>query len=296
MLSVRCQGLLLSGLLVFSSAASAVVTVTDDAGRAVTLQRPAQRIVSLAPHATELLFEAGAGHLIVGVSDYSDYPEQAKKLPSVGNIFALDLEQLIALKPDLVVVWGTGNARLLASKLRSSHVSVFESEPHDFEVVATSLERLAILTGTEPIGKSAAGRFRSRLESLRKTYQLKASEKPMTVFYQVWHQPLMSLNDQHLVSKAIKLCGGTNIFGTRPELSPTVTTEAVLAANPAVIIASDDGDQHYLAKWLNYPSLTAGSRNRLYTINGNWLNRAGPRVLDGTEELCQRLAEARKKT
>lgn len=276
------------------SAAMAGVSVTDDGGHTVAMAQPARRIVSLAPHATELLFAAGAGQFVVGVSDYSDYPDAAKKIASVGNIFALDLERLLALKPDLVVVWGTGAAKQLAGKLRSNHLTVFESEPRDYAMVASSIERLARLAGTDAAGQAAATAFRSRLEMLRKTYQPAANTVPVSVFYQVWRQPLMTLNDEHMVSAAIRLCGGSNIFGKLKEISPTVTVEAVLAANPdAIITGGDNADA--LADWRQFTSLRAVSRHHLYSVNGDWLNRAGPRILDGTEALCRQIALVRIK-
>ena len=271
------------------------VSATDDSKRKITLDKPAQRIISLAPHATELLFAVGAGAQIVGVSEYSDYPEQAKKIPSVGNVFALDLERVISLKPDLVVVWGTGNAKLLTSKLRENHVTVFESEPHDFEAIATSLERLAILTGTEIKGKEAAATFRTRLENLRQTYQLKPGQKTVSVFFQIWRKPLMTLNDQHLVSSAINLCGGKNIFGNMKEISPTVNLEAVLSLNPQAIVASSGEKQDVLSEWLQFPRLFAVNKDNLFIIDGNWINRSGPRILDGVESLCKNLHIARAK-
>lgn len=281
---------------VFSSSfVDAAVTSVDDSQRKITLNKPAQRIISLAPHATELLFAAGAGSQIVGVSDYSDYPEQAKKITSVGNIFALDLERVIALKPDLVVVWGTGNAKLLTSKLRENHITVFESEPHDFEAIASSMERLATLTGTTAIGFAAAEKFRTRLASLRQNYKLKDTQKYISVFYQVWRKPLITLNDQHLVSQAIHLCGGKNIFGDMKEISPTISVESVLSQNPQAIIASTGEKQDVLADWLQFPGLLAVSKNNLFTVEGDWINRSGPRILDGTEVLCQRLANVRNK-
>ena len=278
-----------------SSTAHATVTTVDDARHTIILSKPAQRIISLAPHATELLFEVGAGPLLVGVSDYSDYPEQAKKISSVGSIFALDIERVIALKPDLVVLWGTGNAKLLANKLRGIHVSVFESEPSNFEMIASSLERLSILTGTEITGKTAAAKFRARLESLRKTYQTSGTAKPISVFYQVWSKPLMTLNDQHLVSTAIRLCGGKNVFADLKEISPTVSTEAVLAENPQAIVTSMGEKQDMLADWRQFPHLSAVSKGNLFTLKSDLIIRAGPRVLDGTEELCKHLATARAK-
>lgn len=294
-LHTLCTSVLLAGCALGSAAHATAVSTVDDAGRTVTLSRPAQRILSLAPHATELLFAAGAGALLVGVSDYSDYPEQAKKISSVGNIFALDLERVIALKPDLVVVWGTGNAKLLVNKLRDIHVTVFESEPRNFETVASSLERLSVLTGTEKAGNAAAVKFRTRLESLRQTYQLNAATPPVRVFYQVWSKPLMTLNDQHLVSAAIRLCGGKNIFADLKELSPTVSTEAVLAANPQAIITSTGERQDMLADWRQFSAVSAVSKGNLFTVKSDLINRAGPRVLDGTEDLCKHLATARAK-
>ncbi|MFZ6774482.1 cobalamin-binding protein [Undibacterium sp. SXout7W] len=272
----------------------AAVTVLDDAQRQVSLAQPAQRIVSLAPHITELLFEAGAGKNIVAVTDYSDYPEAAKKLPSIGNIFALDLERLLALKPDLVIIWGTGNAKILANKLRQNHITVFESEPHDFEMIATSLERFSILAGTSAVGKPAADAFRKRLDGLRKTYQ-PASSKPISVFYQMVRKPLMTLNDDHMVSSAIRLCGGRNVFGKLKELSSTITTEAVLAANPDVMLTTGESTEA-LQDWLAFPVLTAVRKQQFYTIKADLLNRAGPRILDGTEILCKHLTVARSKS
>ncbi|MBX9723022.1 MAG: helical backbone metal receptor, partial [Candidatus Obscuribacterales bacterium] len=164
--------------------AQASIRVIDDSQRAVILEKPARRIISLAPHVTELVFAAGAGDLLVGVSEYSDFPEEAKKIASVGNIFALDLERLLALKPDLIIIWGTGNAKLLAKKLRDNKITVFESEPRNYEDIAASIEKIAKLSGTENIGANAAQQFRLRLKSLAHNYRLQDHEKPVSVFHQ----------------------------------------------------------------------------------------------------------------
>jgi len=283
---------ILSALLI-SASSLAAVSVKDDAQRTITLDKPAQRIISLAPHATELLFEAGAAKSIVAVSDYSDFPAAAKALPSVGNVFALDLEKLLALKPDLVVVWGTGGGKVLVNKLRDNHITVFESEPRDYEMVASSLERLGILAGTATAGKAAADKFRSRLALLQQQYQ-SARDKPVTVFYQINRKPLMTLNDTHMVSAAIRLCGGKNVFGALKEISPTVSVEALLAANPDAIITGGSNTDS-LNEWRQFSVLTAAKKNHLYAVNGDWLNRAGPRILDGTEALCKYIAAAREK-
>ena len=200
----------------------------------------------------------------------------------------------MAFKPDLVVIWGTGNARALANKLRGQHITVFESEPRNFEMVATSIERLSILAGTETIGKSTASGFRTRLEDLRKTYRQPDASNPIRVFYQVWNKPLMTLNDEHMISAAIRLCGGSNVFGKLKELSPTITIEALLASNPDVIVTGGENTDA-LNEWRQFKALTAVKQNRLIAIPADLLNRAGPRILDGTEALCKQLAVARGK-
>ncbi|MES2069341.1 MAG: cobalamin-binding protein [Pseudomonadota bacterium] len=291
---VRRGAILAAGCL-WSCHAAAVVSVTDDAQHTISLGSPARRIVSLAPHTTEILFAVGAGPQLIGVSEYSDYPEQARHIPSVGNVFALDFERVLALKPDLVVVWGTGNGAAIASKLRELHLNVYQSEPHDYEGIATSMERLAVLSGNAASGKAAAGAFRQRLDGLKKTYAQAPGSKPVSVFYQIWRSPLMTLNDAHMVSAAIRLCGGENIFGKLREISPTVNVEAVLKADPEVIMTTDGEKQDALADWLRFTKLAAVAKSNLYTVKGDWINRSGPRILDGTEAVCKFLDGARKK-
>lgn len=270
------------------------VEVKDDAGRIVKLNHPAKRIISLAPHATELLFTAGAGAAIIGVSDYSNFPEQAKKIAHVGSVFALDIERIVALKPDLVVVWGTGGAKIIAKQLRDQHLAVFESEPRNFETVATSIERLAQLSGTAAVGDKAAAAFRARLTQLKNTYK-REKKPPVRVFYQVWHQPLMTLNSQHLVSEMLRLCGAENIFGDLKEISPTVSAEAVIAANPDAIVTTGDVNQDQFAQWRPFSQLTAVKKSQLFVIQDDWMSRPGPRVLDGAEALCRHLSKANSK-
>lgn len=290
----RCRIVALAGWLA-SCCAAAAVSVTDDAQHAVSLDQPARRIVSLAPHTTELLFAVGAGPRVIGVSEYSDYPEQAQKIPSVGNVFALDVERLLALQPDLVVVWGTGNGAAVADKLRKLHLNVYQSDPHDYDGIATSMERLAILAGTPATGQAAAATFRQRLDGLRKTYRQAPGTRPVTVFYQIWRNPLMTLNDTHMVSAAIRLCGGENIFGKLRGISPTVNVEAVLKANPEVIMTTDAEKQEALADWLRFTKLAAIEKSNLYVVKADWIDRSGPRILDGTEAVCKDLDNARKK-
>ncbi len=273
----------------------AEVSVIDDSKRIVRLDKPAKRIISLAPHVTELVFAAGAGNSLVGVSEYSDYPEEAKRIPSIGSIFALDLERILALKPDLVIIWGSGNAKLLANKLRDNKLTVFENEPHSFDDIANAIEKIGILAGTEKVGTANAQQFRQRLQNLITTYQLKEKQKPILVFHQMVKSPLMTVNREHFISKMIHLCGGKNVFAELNDISATITVEALMNANPEFIFSSGKDNNKLLADWSSFPNLIAVKKQNLYSIPGDWLHRAGPRVLDATELLCKKIQEARNK-
>jgi iron complex transport system substrate-binding protein len=287
-----CSAIALLCCVIGAVAQAAPVAATDDAGHVITLATPARRIVSLAPHVTELLFAAGAGARLVGVSDYSDFPPAAKAIGSVGGAAALDIERIVQLKPDLVVAWGSGNSASQLARLRGLGIAVFDSEPRTFAAIAASLERLATLAGSEAVGHAAANDFRARLHTLSSTYQQRA---PVRVFYQIWREPLMTLNGSSMVSAAIRLCGGSNIFAQLPQLAPVVGTEAVLEANPEVIVTGGDDELAALAGWRRFASLLAVQRNNLFVINADWLARSGPRLLEGTELLCRQLDSARRK-
>ena len=274
-----------------SNAVSATVSVLDDSGNTVRLAAPAQRIVSLSPHATELLFAAGAGQQVVGVSEYSDFPAAAKQLPSVGGSGQLDIERIVSLKPDLIVAWGSGNNRRQLERLRKLGLNVFESEPRSFEAIADSLDRLGVLVGRDE-GRLQAQQFRQQVKTLEKQY---AGRSPITVFYQIWSAPLMTLNDAHIVSHAIKLCGGVNVFGQLKPLAPTISREAVLTANPDMIIVSDEKGNG-LERWRSFKRMQAVVSGNLMTIDGGMMNRAGPRVMEATRTLCEQVDDARKRT
>lgn len=278
-------------LLLACCIANAAVSVTDDGGNIITLKTPASRIVSLAPHTTELLFAAGAGAAVAGVSAYSDFPAQAKRLPSVGNSAQLDLERIIRLRPDLVVAWKSGNAARQIAHLRQLGFPVFESEPRDFASIATNIDRLATLAGTSAQGKVAASAFLQQLAALRERY---ASASKLRVFYQIWPSPLMTLNETHLVSQALALCGAVNVFGALPQMVPVVGIEAVISADPDVIFISDErtGSNNI---WQRYTQLQAVQKKNILQVNGTLMNRAGPRLLEGTAQLCEQLELARQR-
>ncbi|KWF23976.1 cobalamin-binding protein [Burkholderia pseudomultivorans] len=276
--------------------AHADVSARDDAGNTVTLPAPAQRVISLAPHATELIFAAGGGAKLVGAVSYSDYPPAAKSVPRVGDNKALDLERIAALKPDLIVVWRHGNAERQTDALRALHIPLFFSEPKHLDDVSSSLRRLGTLLGTQPAADAAAASFDRTIGSLRARY---AARAPVTVFFQVWDRPLMTLNGAHLISDVIALCGGRNVFASLQPLVPTVTDEAVLAADPEAIVTTSAGatrsDQALpsLERWRAWPALTAVARGNLFAIDGDLLTRPAPRIAQGAAALCEDLDAAR---
>ncbi|WP_322068551.1 cobalamin-binding protein [Paraburkholderia bannensis] len=272
------------------------VSAVDDNGDTITLAAPAQRVVSLAPHITELVYAAGGGAKLVGAVSYSDYPPQAKSVPRVGDNRALDLERIAALKPDLIVVWRHGNAQQQLDRLRELHIPLFFSEPHRLDDVATSLTRLGTLLGTDATAQDAARAYRGQIAQLRATY---AQRAPVSVFYEVWDQPLMTINGESMISDAIALCGGRNVFAAlRPQV-PTLSTEAVIAANPDAIVTASVGataPDHplpALERWRAWPQLKAVAHDNLYAIDGDLLSRAGPRIAQGAQRLCEDLQRAR---
>jgi iron complex transport system substrate-binding protein len=285
--------LLGAGLLALIAARGAVasVTATDDAGNVVTLARPAERIVSLAPHATELLFAAGAGARVVGVVAHSDWPREARALPRVGDANALDLERIVAFAPDLVVAWPyTMPAQLEA--LRARGATIFVSDPKTIAGIARDAEALGTPAGTSAAAQRAAAALRARAAGLAAQYK---GTPAISVFYEVWNDPLQTIGGRHLISQAIALCGGANVFGAQTLAAPTVSFEAVVAAAPEAIIAgSDDGRRPpWLDDWTRWRDIPAIRYGNLFVANGDLMHRSGPRFVDGVESLCVMLDQAR---
>jgi iron complex transport system substrate-binding protein len=273
-------------------AAQAEITVTDDAGRQLLLAAPARSIVSLAPHATELLFAAGAGSRVVGVSAFSDYPEVARALPKVSGAFRIDLERLLALKPDLVVGWLSGNARADLDAIQSLGIPVFIAEPRRLEGIAETLERLGHVAGSEETAARAAGQFREGLARLR---QQNRDKPPVRVLIQISVQPLMTLSYRHPMHEMVTLCGGRNLFAASDLVAPSLGLEAVRIENPEAVLFSDSLGSRDTVRdwWRERVSLPAVRQGRLYAMPADLVLRQTPRVLQGAERICAALDEAR---
>jgi iron complex transport system substrate-binding protein len=278
-------------LMAAATASAAPITVRDDDGNIVTLQKPAQRVIAMAPHVTELLFAAGAGEKIVGAVTYSDYPEAAKKIPRVGDNRLIDMERVAAMKPDLIVIWMHGGFERQIENLRKLGVPLFHSEPEKLDGIADNIERLGQLMGTDAVANAAAADIRQQFTALSKQY---ANRPPVRLFYQVWDKPLYTLNGKAIVSDSIRLCGGINIFADQKVTAPVVSMEAVLQANPEAIIGTSEKDYGSVDLWKPYSTLLAVKNNNLFRLQGDLLNRAGPRMVAGTKALCERIDEARQ--
>lgn len=267
-------------------------SVVDDTGYTVTLAGPAQRIISLAPSMTELLFAAGAGEKVVGVSEYSDYPLEAASLPIVGRYNLLNTEAILALQPDLIIAWKSGNPKAAVERLRALGLTVYIAEPTTVLSIAAHVEKFAQLAGTQAVGGPRARDFREKLESLRIQY---ADKTPISVFYQVWNSPLISVGGNELINDIIQLCGGRNIFSDLA-LAPKVSVEAVIQRNPQVIIASgmDTSRPVWLDDWLVWPQLTAVKQQNLFFIPPDFVQRHSLRVIQGATRMCDHIDLARQ--
>jgi iron complex transport system substrate-binding protein len=289
---VCIAGLFLS-LNTLALPSSSSIKVIDDDGITHTFDQPVKRIVSLMPHATELLFEVGAGDHVVGAVQYSDYPEAAKKIPRVGGYSALNIEAIVALEPDLLIAWPEGNRNRELERLRALGLPILVSDPREFKDIANALTVYGKITGKESQAAIALGKFNKKLAYLLNTY---SKQEKISVFYQVWNAPLMTQNGNTFISRAIELCGGNNIFSALPMTNPQVSIESILVQDPQVIVASGMGQARpeWLDDWRQYKTLQAVKKNNLFHILPELFQRPTSRFLIGTEQLCQAMEKARR--
>ncbi|HHQ4912303.1 cobalamin-binding protein [Aeromonas veronii] len=240
------------------------------------------RVVSVVPHLTELLYEIGAGDKLVAVDDASDYPPEVAPLPRVANYRSINLEALLAQKPDLVVAWRSAQARMLAP-VEKLGIPVFYSEPTDFASLATEMRSLGRLLGVEQQADARADAYLARLNALAARY---GKPKSVSVFYQLWYPPLTSVNDSTWPGQAITLCGGRNILAKAATPYPQVGLEQVIKADPDLILAGSQ-DPEVLAHWQQWPMLDAVKQRRLALINADELHRFTPRALNAVEQVCE---------
>jgi len=268
------------------------VEVVDDSGRRISLDDTAQRILTLAPHAAELAFAAGAGAHILGTVSNSDFPEAAKGIPRIGNAARLDRERILSLAPDLVIAWPSGNRAGDLKWLEQQGIPVYHSEPLRLNDIAANVIDIGTLAGTVDGARASARGFRGYLARLGRTY---AREPAVRVFYQLWPKPLMTISSRHFISEVLRLCGAENVFSEIPGLAPRISREAVIHANPTAIVAAkiSGDDKDPLAGWRQWKGLRAVTKGNLFTVNADLIHRPTPRLLEGAEHICRQLQGVR---
>ena len=277
----------------FNAVADAPFTLTDDRGRSVRLNHFARRIISLSPNITELVFAAGAGDKLVGVSSYSDYPDVAKSIPGIGDSSSLDLERIVVLKPDLVIAWNSGNKVADIDKLERLGLTVFITEATKLEDIPRLLRKIGKLAGTLAIAELAASAFEAELRKIKQRYR---SRQQVEVLYLIWHRPLMTVSDNHIISDIINICGGINVFAAAPSLTLVISAESILGADPQIIISSmplvspETGRREL---WQRFPHIRAVRNNHLFFVHPDLIHRQTPRMLQAAKTVCEQLESAR---
>ena len=265
--------------------------MADDRGIRVQLAAPAARIVTLAPHLAEVVFAAGAGEKLVGVARFSDFPAAAQRLPRVGDAARVDLERILLLRPDLVLAWKSGNQAGDVARLERLGLRVFVTEPSGLSDVPRLIRAVGMLAGTGSFAQEAAAAFEGQIATLRARFALRPA---LRVFYEIWHRPLLTVNGRHMISDVIGVCGGINVFADAPLLTPSVSLEAVLAAEPEAIIGGGSGvtAQEFAAQWNRYHLV--GLKNVEVTyVPPDEIQRATPRIAAGARAICEALEKAR---
>ncbi len=280
-------------ILFFTHAARSEIVVTDMQQREVRLAEPAQRIVALAPHIVENVFSAGAGDKLVGVVSYSDYPERASGITVVGTYKSWSLESIAAMEPDLILMWGSGNGLNNLPALTRLGVPVYVSEPRQLADIPASIRSIGKLAGTEQVSEEEAGRVEQQFDALVTRYR---HRKSLSVLYQVWNDPLQTVNGDHMISRVLELCGASNAFADAVSLAPKISIESVLHRNPDAIVASGMGEARpeWLDRWADYPSLSAVQHQALFFVHPDYIQRPTARLILGATSVCQQLDTLRE--
>lgn len=263
----------------------------DDRGKRIHLAAPAQRIVTLAPDLAELIAGIGGENALVGVSRGSDYPPALKRVPSVGDASGIDAERVLALRPDLVLAWRSGNRSADLERLERLGLTLFVSEVGDLESVPRLMRRLGVLTGLDAPAANAARAYEARLAGLSR----KASGPAVAVFIEIWDRPLMTVNGRQLISDVVKRCGGRNVFADLPVLAGGVSMETLLARDPALIVSTMPAPRDAMGAWSGWPQLRAVRDEAVRRIDPDLVSRATPRILDGMQSVCEWVAQAQSR-
>ncbi|MFB0979951.1 MAG: cobalamin-binding protein [Alteromonadaceae bacterium] len=255
-------------------------------------EQPKKRIIALAPHIVEMLFDIGAGEQIVGTVAYSDFPKAALDIPRVGSYHGMQIEKILALNPDLVIVWKSGNSESDINKMERLGLKVVLSNPKNIEDVATELRYFGELTGNQKQAETEALAYEKRLIALRSDNK---NKRPISIFYQLWSEPMMTINGTTWINQLIEVCQGVNVFKSNPTPYPKISTENVIVAQPHLIILPDEDAKkpQPIIDWHKWPEIPAVKNNKFIHVDADLLHRFSTRMLSGIEDMCEKIDQHR---
>jgi iron complex transport system substrate-binding protein len=269
---------------------ASALTIVDDSGIELRFERPAQRVISLSPHLTELMFSIGAGDRVVGTVLGSDFPAEVAEIPEIGDSAGLDFERILHSRPDVVLAWGSGNRSVDIARLRTLGLRVLVLEPQRLEDIARHLRLLGDVTGSGERAQAVAREFDRRVDALRDRY---AGRTPVRVLFEIWHRPLFTVNGDHIISKVLGLCAAQNVFADLPRLAGEVSVEQVLLLDPDVIVVGSEAEDAGVNNWTEFSYLKAVRSGNVFTVSADLITRQTPRIVEAAERLCAGLDKAR---
>lgn len=278
-------------VLILVSFTAQALSVEDDAGRQVSIEQPAMRIVTLAPHLTEQLFSLGVGERIIATVEYSDYPKAALSIPRIGGAEDISAEVILALQPDLVLAWDSGSPTEVLTLLESLGVAVYRASSQSLLGVSKTLADIAVLTQQSVTAAPLIAAFNADIEKVVSLYR---NKRTVSVFYQLWYEPLMTANKQQMINEMITICGGSNLFAEQAEVVPQTSVESIVVLNPEIIFAPEQGTPvNWQKRWQAWPEISAVSEQHLYTLNADLINRPTLRSVQGLQQICDLLDKVR---
>ena len=266
------------------------LAVIDDLGVELRLEQPAQRVISLSPHLTELMYSIGAGDRLVGTVRGSDFPVEAAALPEIGDASGLDFERILHSRPDVMLAWGSGNRSVDIARLRVLGLRVLVLEPQRLEDIPRHLRLLGRVTGRVAQAQAVALEFETRVDALRHRY---AGRAPVRVLFEIWHRPLFTVNGDHIISKVLALCAARNIFADLPRLAGEVSLEQALVMDPDAIVVGSEADDAGVTNWMEFSYLRAVRTGSVFAVSADLITRQTARIVDAAERMCAGLDKAR---
>lgn len=263
-------------------------SIEDDFGNKVSFEKAPERIISLAPSNTEILFALGLGDKVIGVTSYDDYPEEVLEIEKIGDFTAINLEKIIELQPDLVVNYGPGNEEENA-RLKETGISIVGFEPESIDEIIDTIDKIAKLTGKT----AEANSLKNSMIEKRDEIVNKVKDSPkVRVFYEIWHDPLMAAGPGSFMDQLIELAGGENIANDAQDEYPQFDLEQLIERNPEVYLTSADMPEKTPETMMSRPgfeNISAIKSGRVYVLDANIVSRPGPRIVEALEIVAEKI-------